>query len=306
MWERRYGAVTPRRTPGQDRLYSRNDLTRLTLLKQLVDRGHAISTVANMEEPDLRARLSLHDGDAVAVPRTPLTPAEGCRVVLVGDSLPAMFASELGTTSGIELIGTCADLAALAERAITPSPDVLVLEIAAVHPDTADQVKNLLQRCGAKRAVLVYIYAAQAALQRLSHLGIVTLRAPVTAADLRQACHGTREKAEAGATAADRRVSGDIPARLFSNQALARIQNATSTIVCECPHHLVDLIYRLVAFERYSADCENRNDKDAQLHANLHHTTAQARRMIEDALKDVIEADGLDIESPKNTPALAK
>lgn len=38
-WELRYGLVVPRRTPGGQRLYSGEDVERLTALKALVDQG---------------------------------------------------------------------------------------------------------------------------------------------------------------------------------------------------------------------------------------------------------------------------
>ena len=51
----------------------------------------------------------------------------------------------------------------------------------------------------------------------------------------------------------------------------------------------------LVAFESYSAECENRSSEDAALHAYLHATTAQARAMLEDALTRVVEAEGIEL-----------
>ena len=56
-WERRYRIVQPGRNPGNSRLYSRADITRLTLIKQRVDLGDAISTVANLSLDSLRKRL---------------------------------------------------------------------------------------------------------------------------------------------------------------------------------------------------------------------------------------------------------
>ena len=38
IWERRYSVVTPARSKKADRLYSREDINRLNLLKLLVDR----------------------------------------------------------------------------------------------------------------------------------------------------------------------------------------------------------------------------------------------------------------------------
>lgn len=46
-WERRYGVVTPSRAGGR-RLYSEEDVRRLTLLRKAVEQGHAISQVAQL------------------------------------------------------------------------------------------------------------------------------------------------------------------------------------------------------------------------------------------------------------------
>ena len=56
-WERRYGAVVPGRTDAGGRLYTSEDVQRLRLLRDLVDAGHAIGTVATLSDHDL-ARLS--------------------------------------------------------------------------------------------------------------------------------------------------------------------------------------------------------------------------------------------------------
>jgi len=53
-WERRYQAVSPRRSPGGRRLYSRADMERLTLLKRAVDSGHRISHIAGLDRETLR------------------------------------------------------------------------------------------------------------------------------------------------------------------------------------------------------------------------------------------------------------
>ena len=66
---------------------------------------------------------------------------------------------------------------------------------------------------------------------------------------------------------------------------------------CECPRHLAELITGLVAFERYSSECENRNLKDAALHAYLHATASHARNLIEDALAHVIDVEDIQVEA---------
>ena len=58
VWERRYGAIQPSRSPGGDRLYSEQEVARLRLLHQLKRAGHAIGTVANLPAGELERILS--------------------------------------------------------------------------------------------------------------------------------------------------------------------------------------------------------------------------------------------------------
>ena len=53
-WERRYGLVTPERTPGGTRRYSDAEIERLRLAREAVDLGHRISKVAKMADEELR------------------------------------------------------------------------------------------------------------------------------------------------------------------------------------------------------------------------------------------------------------
>jgi DNA-binding transcriptional MerR regulator/methylmalonyl-CoA mutase cobalamin-binding subunit len=72
VWERRYRAVTPQRTPGGDRLYSEADVERLARIERLVRSGHAVGTVARLPN-DALERLSgpaaIDAGVPGAVPR---------------------------------------------------------------------------------------------------------------------------------------------------------------------------------------------------------------------------------------------
>ena len=52
-WESRYGAVRPKRSETNRRLYSDTDIERLSLLGQAVNRGHSISSVATFSHRQL-------------------------------------------------------------------------------------------------------------------------------------------------------------------------------------------------------------------------------------------------------------
>jgi DNA-binding transcriptional MerR regulator/methylmalonyl-CoA mutase cobalamin-binding subunit len=60
-WERRYRAVAPARTAGEQRLYSDDDVERIALLRALTSHGHSISGIADATMDELR-RLAEADG----------------------------------------------------------------------------------------------------------------------------------------------------------------------------------------------------------------------------------------------------
>jgi DNA-binding transcriptional MerR regulator/methylmalonyl-CoA mutase cobalamin-binding subunit len=52
-WEKRYGVVVPSRSDGGQRLYTDEDVTRLSLLRRAVEEGRAISQVAGLSTEEL-------------------------------------------------------------------------------------------------------------------------------------------------------------------------------------------------------------------------------------------------------------
>ena len=56
-WERRYGVVHPARSAGGQRLYSEEDVARLTLIRRATLRGHSIGELARLDVPALEALL---------------------------------------------------------------------------------------------------------------------------------------------------------------------------------------------------------------------------------------------------------
>jgi DNA-binding transcriptional MerR regulator/methylmalonyl-CoA mutase cobalamin-binding subunit len=72
-WERRYEAVRPVRTEGEQRLYSDADVHRITLLQRLTAAGHAISALADAgtEELEQLVRVAAASGEDVALTTHP-------------------------------------------------------------------------------------------------------------------------------------------------------------------------------------------------------------------------------------------
>lgn len=67
MWEKRYQAVIPERTPTNRRLYSDDDIMRLALLRQATLVGHSIGQIAQLPAPALRTLVAA-DRNVAAVP----------------------------------------------------------------------------------------------------------------------------------------------------------------------------------------------------------------------------------------------
>ena len=73
VWERRYGAVTPLRTPTNRRLYSEADIERLSLLYKLTRIGHGISRIAPLATDELRALAVADEVSRAAEPSVPVS-----------------------------------------------------------------------------------------------------------------------------------------------------------------------------------------------------------------------------------------
>lgn len=57
IWERRYGVVRPERSAGGQRLYSDDDIARLTLLARATAAGHALAQIARLSRDQLEDLL---------------------------------------------------------------------------------------------------------------------------------------------------------------------------------------------------------------------------------------------------------
>ena len=294
VWERRYDVVKPGRSAGGGREYSGSDVERLQLIKQLVDNGDAIGSIAGLDTEALLARSMQTFSRSVAPEKTPRKP---CSLLVAGDRLAPQLQAAAGTLDGIDLLAAAATVQdCLAEQPRRPV-DILVIETPTVHDDTARQVVDWLEDAGAQKALLVYRYAADDALQRLPAARVQTVRAPVTPSVIRGLCLGMRPQAGVLDAVSGKPGAGlSVSPRRYSNQELAKLAQVSTAVKCECPKHLAELISDLVAFERYSSECESRNLKDAALHAYLHATASHARNLIEEALAHVIEVEGISLD----------
>ncbi len=299
VWERRYGVVEPRRTDGGSRLYNQHDVARLTLIKRLVDAGHAIGTVANLDLEQLQERVTTIRQAKSGKTASAKGPVN---VMVLGATLPVRLNAERAAikADGLRISGAYLNDTDFERAAGSVEADILVVELPTLNQESVAKVRRMQRRCGARRLVVVYGFARQLLLAQLEEQRVTALRFPVRWDQLRRACCPTLAPAQQQAEASDFEAAqgATIPARLFDDTQLARASTASTTIRCECPHHIADLILALARFEQYSAECENRNRDDRELHAYLHVTSARARLMLEEALVKVIEVEGISLDEP--------
>ncbi len=294
VWERRYSVVTPGRSPKGGRRYSREDVSRLALIKQLVDAGHAIGSVVSLGTEALQERLDATRPEAVAPSRLRETDG-GCTVAVLGEALPARLRAHDDQVQGLELLTLTRDPDAFARTVSERHPDVIVLEYPTLKGRVVREVNRLLQISRARRALVVYAFAKRDTARRLRSSRIVPLRAPVDLYDLQAWCLNQPMPEQPVTDPAANEILEPAPARRYDAEALSRIAGLSTTVKCECPHHLAELVFALRAFEDYSAECENTSDADAALHAYLNNATGHARAILESALARIITAEGIDL-----------
>lgn len=297
VWERRYNAVVPRRSPQNRRFYTRDDVTRLLLIKQLVEQGEPVSSIVHLQESELRERLrayaelhqqslGMHGSSREAVERV-------ASALIFGDALPYQVSQWAAELPSIHVVGGHALFADFEREALARHPDILMMEFPALQADAVSRIRELLSAGGFRRTIVVYAFASKSVLERLRKLGVLTLRAPVTSLSLQEACliqpkeHPPEFSLGAGLE--------KIPQRRYTGKELAAIAELNTRLLCECPQHLTELVSRVAAFEAYSADCEHRHEQDAIVHARLHEMTAAARAILEDALTFLLSSEGIEL-----------
>ncbi len=300
-WERRYGAVQTEREEGKARMYSREDVERLTLIKRLVDLGNAISTVATLSHAELTRRV--HRDSAQVAAQSAASGKSGplLRVAAMGVALPVRLRDGAAESIGLDVAVAEARPAAFAAACRQARPDLLLLEYPTLHTDTVQEIADLLATSRATRAVVVFGFARKPVVASLLERHPVTaLRAPVGLPELQLACQaipalgslpraaGRQDDARSPESAGE-----PVPPVRFSPAELERFSASSSTVACECPRHLAELVMALSAFETYSAQCIDLSPQDAELHGWLYRETGRARAIMEAALERIARHDGL-------------
>ena len=309
IWEQRY-RLTPRTVLAMGRrLYSATDVQRIALLKQLSDLGHAIGTIAALDLEQLRQVAATHVKTVTgsAQPMAPVRDPTSWRVAVVGVALaqrlqhPSLL-RRLGRAP--EVNGPFVSLAQAVQTQAGQPVDTLLVHTHGLHEASLAELQAAAGALGARQVAVFYGFARESVCGAFAAAGVALLREPQTDAALDDwLCdlHGADGPPGQSATPAALLglvsllgMAGDvIPPRRHDDATLANFAARSSTVACECPRHVVDLLMQLSHFETYSAECEQLSPADLALHAYLCRTAAAARHLFEIALERLARHEGL-------------
>ena len=298
VWESRYGAFKPQKTSGSHRIYAEEDVLRATLLRQLTEAGHAISTVANLDASGLSALI--HQQRLTQLKRAVV--ADGTRTVSVA-VVGLLLATRLQSVqlqaglSGIavRVSDTVKDLADASAHAFSQAPDILIVRVNSLHLATQAALRRLMEQHRFPHVMVLYSFGQDKVVQAMKQAGMIVRREPIPdgeLADLIKSLLFVDAAQPIGVAPA----GVMIPPRKYSDQTLLRMARISTDVLCECPKHVAELIAQLANFEQYSQECLNNSAEDAFLHARLSAISGSARALFEGALEMVAEHEGISLE----------
>lgn len=183
------------------------------------------------------------------------------------------------------------------------NPRVLVLDLALLGDDPFAVVEQLEQRVRPELTLIVYAFARWEVVEKLRGAKRQVMRAPISVRMLHSNLISliVREMTQMRTAGATITPGGGVPlaepaARRYDDMQLASLQEIRTTVECECPNQVADLLLALCAFEQYSIACKNRNAADAKVHAMLARATGHSRALMEAALSELCTFEKIDIE----------
>ena len=305
IWEQRYQAVGPTTAPSGQRLYSAADVQRVLLLRQLTEQGHAIGAMAALDAAQLQQVASTQATSVAGQRVQPARRAAVLRVAVVGQALALRLqrpevvqrlAHRWHVTEVFESLAEAAHAASGAEV------DLLLWRAPSLQVSALPELKTAQDACRARHVAVSYRFAGAAAKRAFTGSGATVVREPSDDEALGAWLASLEVSSLPGAETANGQPAqqssrdlspSDVTPRRFDDLALTKFAGLSTTIACECPRHVAELLMQLSNFEAYSADCISRSPADAELHAYLQRVAGVSRALFETALERVAIQEGL-------------
>jgi DNA-binding transcriptional MerR regulator len=314
IWEQRYQAVRPNTAASGHRLYSPADVERATLLRRLTAQGHAIGSLASLETEQMREMMRAPEVTQANWVESHLQSS--IKIVVVGHSLASrvqrlFYLQPFGLK--VQLVGVFDSLDASAKAAgqsDEPTADILILQAGSLQTGILKELIEAQDAWRASSAAVFYRFSSAAARAELTNAGVEVLSEPSDDNTLRQWLSTLQNNDAQGRKATDVRDSTPpvsvglsqqtVSPPQFDDAALTQFAGLSTTVACECPSHLAELLLQVSSFEKYSSECANRSAADARLHTYLQQVAGSARMLFEKALEQVAIAEGLPLPFPSS------
>lgn len=286
VWERRYQLGASHKSPSGRRLFTQADLEHLQLVAALVASGTRIGEIASSGRRTLEMLLRSRGKGAQRD-----IPMHKPRILFVGAALCDWLEEHQGCLVHVDaLLAPCTP--AQLDISLVDGVggiDGLVVECGTLTVSTSRVLSALAAALDTGNVLVLHRYSNERLLEELNLQGYTAASFPPDPAYL--ACHLTLSRAvkeaSLGVENPGQLVQGKP--RLFDERALSEARKVRSTLGCECPRHITDLVCALGTFEEYTASCPVENWRDASVHACIYAYTMQARWLMEKSLSLVLE-----------------
>jgi DNA-binding transcriptional MerR regulator len=313
IWEQRYQAVGPSTAPSGQRLYSAADVERVLLLRQLTEQGHAIGAMAALDAAQLQQlahaqvdmQASAQATSAAGKRARPARRKAALRVVVVGQALALRLqrpAVVQRLVRAWQVTVVFESLAEVTHAASGAAVDLLLWQAPGLQVGALPELQAAQHALHARHVAVTYRFAGAAARAEFAGAGARLAREPADD-DALGAWLGSLEAALVASANTPNELPrpsrlqdlapGDVRPRRFDDAALTKLAGQSTSIACECPRHVAELLMQISNFEAYSADCAHRSLPDAELHAYLQRVAGATRALFESALERVARHEGL-------------
>ncbi|WP_029001603.1 MerR family transcriptional regulator [Azohydromonas australica] len=184
----------------------------------------------------------------------------------------------------LDVVAVCETLEELARMAPRAPAEALLVQCASLRPQDLPLLRGAARASGAQRVHVLYGFATSTLCAAFESAGMALLRAPQDDRALGSWLQSSCSPLELPLVVAPRR---------WDDAALADFAALSTTISCECPRHVAELLMQLSSFESYSAECAHRSPADAALHGYLGQVAGTARALFEQALERLAVQEGL-------------
>lgn len=317
-WEKRYNIQPSARSQTGRRLYDQGTIDRIKLLKRCSESGHRLPNLAALTMEQLRslAKDALQTGEASAIGFPGLAPKTQQRNVLklalvnidqsqieqVRRSHECRF--ETLSLSPMQGSLSAASKTLLKSAASTAqntdaSHVALAANLETLQGDVLESCKELL--AAGIPVMLCYHFGQRAMCANLEALGVTLHKAPLQTRWLTSFIdqHPAAQETEHDFNSKQNTQPYCEPR--FSLEALRHIYQTATTLGCECPNHLSEILLKLNAFETYSAQCPSKDPQDVALHKHIFEQTAHARTLLEALLEKVLIFENMPKHPPEET-----